>query len=173
VVDEYTYHSSDTVYGPTGLEILQDDHAVLLIPRLPLTSGSYSASLSQPGQADVDWSFAASAASSENSTSGGNQPSAGKGHTKVSLTIAAKSHGARWTLRVSSRASSRGRTTVTVARLESRGRTARQRTVGHTTRSAASFTVKLAKGRWRIRAIFTGSGNSEATGSATRVVTVR
>jgi len=32
LVDQFTYHSTDTVYGPTGLEILKGDHAVLLFP---------------------------------------------------------------------------------------------------------------------------------------------
>lgn len=59
VVDEFTYHSSDPIYGPTGAEILQGDNAVFLIPRRALTTGTYSVSVSQPGQADIDWSFSA------------------------------------------------------------------------------------------------------------------
>jgi hypothetical protein len=57
LVDEVTYRSSDKVYGPTGQEILQDDHAVLLIARQPYRAGSYAASISQPGAAAVHWSF--------------------------------------------------------------------------------------------------------------------
>jgi hypothetical protein len=59
VVDQFTYHSTDTIYGPTGLNILQGGNAVLLIPRRPLLVGSYAVSVSQPGQADIDWSFRA------------------------------------------------------------------------------------------------------------------
>ncbi|MGI8802092.1 MAG: CAP domain-containing protein [Solirubrobacteraceae bacterium] len=57
VVDEHTFTSSDPTYGSTGKAILQGDHAVLLIPRYPLTNGVVSATLQQPGQADVSWSF--------------------------------------------------------------------------------------------------------------------
>lgn len=57
VVDESTYKSSDTVYGPTGLQILQGDQAVLLFPKAALDAGTYSADISQPGQPDITWSF--------------------------------------------------------------------------------------------------------------------
>jgi hypothetical protein len=57
VVDENTYHTSDPVYGPTGLSILQSDHAVLLIPRAPLADGAYSVDIQQPGQPDITWAF--------------------------------------------------------------------------------------------------------------------
>jgi hypothetical protein len=56
-VDANTYHSTDPVYGPTGLNILQGANAVLLIPRHPLVGGAYSARLSQPGQPNIAWSF--------------------------------------------------------------------------------------------------------------------
>jgi hypothetical protein len=59
VVDEFTYHSSDPVYGPTGAAILQGDNAVFLIPRRTLTTGTYSVSVVQAGQPDIDWSFSA------------------------------------------------------------------------------------------------------------------
>lgn len=59
VVDEFTYHSSDPIYGPTGASILQGDNAVFLIPRRSLTTGTYSVSVSQAGQSDIDWSFSA------------------------------------------------------------------------------------------------------------------
>lgn len=59
VVDQNTYHSSNKVYGPTGAEILRDDNAVLLIPRRALLSGRYSVSMSERGQASIDWSFKA------------------------------------------------------------------------------------------------------------------
>src|SRR5262249_6628048 len=57
IVDQNNWTSSDAVYGPTGLQILQGDHAVLLFPRAALAAGSYSVALSQPGQADITWSF--------------------------------------------------------------------------------------------------------------------
>ena len=57
IVDENTYVSTDTVYGPTGLQILSTDHAVLLVPRTRLVAGSYSARISQSKQADIAWSF--------------------------------------------------------------------------------------------------------------------
>lgn len=57
VVDRYTFRTSDPVYGPTGLEILQADHAVLVIPERPLTSTRYTATIRQPGRAAIAWSF--------------------------------------------------------------------------------------------------------------------
>jgi hypothetical protein len=57
VVDEYTYRSSDPVYGQTGASILHGDHAVLLIPSSPLSNGAYSATIHQPGRPDISWSF--------------------------------------------------------------------------------------------------------------------
>ena len=42
VVDESTYRSTDPVYGNTGKQILQDDHAVLLIARRPYVAGRLS-----------------------------------------------------------------------------------------------------------------------------------
>lgn len=59
VVDTTTYHSSDPVYGPTGASILQNDKAVLLIPRAPLADGTYSVDIKQPNQPDIKWSFTA------------------------------------------------------------------------------------------------------------------
>lgn len=61
VVDEHTYHSSDPVYGPNARYILSADHAVVLIPREPLTGGSYSARVRQPGTPDIHWTFSAHA----------------------------------------------------------------------------------------------------------------
>jgi hypothetical protein len=62
VVDENTYHSSDLIYGPTGLEILKSDHGVILIPRRPLTTGKYTVRIHQKGQKTIAWSFSARAA---------------------------------------------------------------------------------------------------------------
>ncbi len=57
VVDQYTYRTSDPVYGPTGREILQADHAVLVMPERPLTNTRYTATIRQPGRAAIAWSF--------------------------------------------------------------------------------------------------------------------
>jgi hypothetical protein len=57
VVDENTYMSTDPVYGPTGLSILQSDNAVFLIPRTPLASGSYTATINQASASAITWSF--------------------------------------------------------------------------------------------------------------------
>jgi hypothetical protein len=59
VVDEATYRSTDPVYGSTGKQILQDDHAVLLIARRPYTAGHYDVTINQDGRPDIDWSFTA------------------------------------------------------------------------------------------------------------------
>jgi hypothetical protein len=57
VVDENTYVSTDPIYGPTGLSILQSDNAVFLIPRAPLAEGSYTATINQPSVSPITWSF--------------------------------------------------------------------------------------------------------------------
>lgn len=57
VVDQHTFRSSDPVYGPTGAQILQGDRAVFLVPSAPLTAGRYWASIHQPNQPDIRWSF--------------------------------------------------------------------------------------------------------------------
>jgi hypothetical protein len=61
VVDAHTFYSTDTVYGPTGREILQDGNGVFLIPRHAFTSGKYTVTVTQPGQANITWSFSATA----------------------------------------------------------------------------------------------------------------
>lgn len=57
VVDIHTYHSSDSVYGPTGRNILETDDAAILIPRHPLVDGTVAARFTQPGSAPVSWRF--------------------------------------------------------------------------------------------------------------------
>jgi hypothetical protein len=57
VVDELTYRSSDSVYGPTGQQILHDDHAVLLIARTSYAAGRYTATITQTGRSAIAWSF--------------------------------------------------------------------------------------------------------------------
>ena len=57
VVDQFTFRTTNKIYGPNALEILQHDNAVLLIPHRPLVPGNYSVSVAQPGQNDISWSF--------------------------------------------------------------------------------------------------------------------
>jgi hypothetical protein len=57
LVDEHTYHSSDPVYGPNGLALLQSDHAVFLIVRAPYGPGTYAATINQPGASPIRWTF--------------------------------------------------------------------------------------------------------------------
>jgi hypothetical protein len=57
MVDQYTYHSTDKIYGPTGKQILIFDHAVLLFPSGTLTSGSYRATIHDGTKASYTWTF--------------------------------------------------------------------------------------------------------------------
>jgi hypothetical protein len=57
VVDSHTFVSSDPVLGPTGIDILKGDNAVFLVPRAPLTPGTYSVKVHQPGHAEITWDF--------------------------------------------------------------------------------------------------------------------
>jgi hypothetical protein len=57
VVDEHTFRTSDAVYGPNGRSILAGDHAVFLLPRHPLTNGTYVARIRQFGRPDIAWAF--------------------------------------------------------------------------------------------------------------------
>jgi hypothetical protein len=57
VVDQDTFKTSDPVYGGTGGDILAGEKAVFLVPRKPLTAGHYTATIHQPGQPDITWSF--------------------------------------------------------------------------------------------------------------------
>jgi hypothetical protein len=59
IVDSLTFKSSDPVYGQNGAMILGADNAVILVPRRPLVSGTYKASIQQPAQPGIAWSFAA------------------------------------------------------------------------------------------------------------------
>ena len=59
VIDSSTYVSTDPVFGSTGAATLAFSNAVVLIPRDPLTNGTYAVTIHQPGQPDVAWSFAA------------------------------------------------------------------------------------------------------------------
>ncbi|MGN6216113.1 MAG: CAP domain-containing protein [Solirubrobacterales bacterium] len=57
VVTEHDFTTSDSVYGPSGQEILEADKAVIVIPRTPLTEGTYTVDITQPGKQDIVWSF--------------------------------------------------------------------------------------------------------------------
>ncbi|GLH97149.1 CAP domain-containing protein [Phytohabitans aurantiacus] len=57
VVDQHTFHTTDTVYGPTGQSILEGDRAVFLLPREGLTWSRYHVKLQQPGRDPIEWSF--------------------------------------------------------------------------------------------------------------------
>ncbi|MGH9077304.1 MAG: CAP domain-containing protein, partial [Acidimicrobiales bacterium] len=65
VVDDHTYRSSNAVYGQEGAAILSNDHAVFLIPRHPLAGGgtnvAIQATITQPGQGPITWSFSEAA----------------------------------------------------------------------------------------------------------------
>jgi hypothetical protein len=89
VVDQFTYYSTDTVYGPTGLDILQGGNAVLLIPRHPLVPGSYTVSVSQPGQAGIDWSFQAAGPPGPPTVSAPRFAGGIDGHPRLAITAVA------------------------------------------------------------------------------------
>lgn len=57
VVTAKTYVTTDPVYGPNGLAVLQGDQAVFVIPTKPLASGHYTATIELPGSSPVQWSF--------------------------------------------------------------------------------------------------------------------
>ncbi len=57
VVDQHDYRSTDPVYGPTGLDILQGSRMVILFPRQPLKKGTYHVVLSDRGHAPIAWAF--------------------------------------------------------------------------------------------------------------------
>lgn len=56
-----TFNSSDPIYGATGKSILTSDKAVMVIPRAPLGQGLHRVTISQPGRADISWSFTVAA----------------------------------------------------------------------------------------------------------------
>jgi len=89
VVDQFTYYSTDTVYGATGLGILQGANAVLLIPRHSLIPGSYAVSVSQPGQADIDWSFQAAGPPGPPRVSAPRFAGGSDGHPRLAITAVA------------------------------------------------------------------------------------
>ncbi len=57
LVDSHTFASSDDIYGPTAVDILKGDNAVFLVPRAPLTPGTYGVSVRQPGRPEITWRF--------------------------------------------------------------------------------------------------------------------
>jgi hypothetical protein len=57
LVDQFTYHSTDKVYGPTGLEILEGDHAVVLMPSGDLANGWYTVKIADTAKIVYSWRF--------------------------------------------------------------------------------------------------------------------
>jgi hypothetical protein len=57
LVDQFTYHSTDTVYGPTGLAILKGDHAVLLFPSGTLKAGTFKVTIHNGPKTTYTWPF--------------------------------------------------------------------------------------------------------------------
>ncbi len=57
LVDQYTYRTTDAIYGPTGRDILTFNHALLVIPAHPLTDTRYTATIRQSGRPPIVWSF--------------------------------------------------------------------------------------------------------------------
>ncbi len=57
LVDQFTYRSTDRVYGPTGKAILEGDHAVLLFPSGTLASGTYHATIYDGPKITYTWTF--------------------------------------------------------------------------------------------------------------------
>lgn len=98
VVDSDTFYTTDSVYGPTGQEILDGDHAVLLIPREPLVKGDYTVTISQPSQPDVTWQFTSDPAPMPPNVSAGavqcSWTRGNSGEAAVSITNVADSNGA-------------------------------------------------------------------------------
>lgn len=57
LVDQFTYHSTDKIYGPTGLEILEGDNAVLLLPSGDLVNGWYKVTITDTAKITYSWRF--------------------------------------------------------------------------------------------------------------------
>jgi Cysteine-rich secretory protein family len=57
IVTENNFFSTDKIYGPAGRAIIAADHLVLLIPRDPLKTGSYSVTINQSGRDKISWAF--------------------------------------------------------------------------------------------------------------------
>lgn len=57
VVDQYSFVTSDAVYGPAGKSIIAAEHMVLLIPKNPLLPGKYQANITQGNGNATNWNF--------------------------------------------------------------------------------------------------------------------
>ena len=57
VVTAARFATTDSTYGATGVAILRDANAVLVIPRLPLTAGVHEVTVSGGGRQLAAWSF--------------------------------------------------------------------------------------------------------------------
>lgn len=60
LIDEHTFRSTDSAYGPNALATLRHDHGMVLIAERPYRPGTYTATINQPGKAPVTWSFTVS-----------------------------------------------------------------------------------------------------------------
>ena len=60
LVDQYTYRTTDAIYGPAGRDILTFDHALLVIPAHPLANTRYTTTIRQSGRPPIVWSFCGS-----------------------------------------------------------------------------------------------------------------
>ena len=57
VVTENNFKTSDEAYGGALGPILSSDHMVIMFARNPLSYGTHTAKISQPGLKDITWSF--------------------------------------------------------------------------------------------------------------------
>lgn len=57
VVTENNFISTDKIYGPAGKQIIRQENLVLIIPKAPLSEGSYRVEISEPGRKKIEWSF--------------------------------------------------------------------------------------------------------------------
>lgn len=57
LVDQFTYHSTDPIYGPTGKAILEGDHAVLLFPSGTLKAGTFKVTVHNGPKTTYTWPF--------------------------------------------------------------------------------------------------------------------
>lgn len=57
VVTENNFKTTDESYGDALGPILSNDHMVIMFARNPLSYGTHTAKITQPGQKDITWSF--------------------------------------------------------------------------------------------------------------------
>ena len=57
LVDQYTFKTSDSIYGPAGRSIIAGDNMIMLIPKNPLAPGKYGVSITQANGNITKWNF--------------------------------------------------------------------------------------------------------------------